>query len=110
MVGCFVVHSRVGCEYIQFRFYVQPTPELAAPTGQVIDRATKKTGHGSTSLDDRLKQVLASAGETDRGVLLMLMDNISNAPIADVMGVGEAAIRVRLHRIRKRIQEGDVTE
>ena len=86
----------------------QRLPIADVPTDQVIDRATENTDHDATSLDGRVSEVLASLGETDRGVLLMLMDNIPTAQIADVMGVSEGAIRVRLHRIRKRIEEREV--
>ena len=82
-------------------------PISDASMDQLIDRATENAVHDSTSLDDRLMQVLASLGETDRGVLLMLLDNIPNRQIAHVMGISEGAIRVRLHRIRRRIEEGD---
>ncbi len=83
-------------------------PISNAPAEELVDRATEKEASESTNLDDRLKQLLAALGETDRGVLLMLLDNISNEQIAEVMGVSEGAIRVRLHRIRKRIEGGEL--
>lgn len=83
-------------------------PISDAPPEQLVDRTTEISDATSVSLDNRLKQVVAALGETDRGVLLMLLDNISTEQIADVMGVSEGAIRVRLHRIRKRIEEGEL--
>ena len=81
-------------------------PITSSATEQLIDPASNNTE--SIDLDIRLKQILEALGETDRGVLLMLLDNIPTEQIADVMGVSEGAIRVRLHRIRKRIEEGNV--
>lgn len=78
-----------------------------APPDQIIDPATANTEQTATCLDQQIKQLLASLGETDRGVLLMLLENIPNEQIADVMGISAGAIRVRLHRIRKRIEEGE---
>ena len=83
-------------------------PISDARADNVVDRATEGSEHNSPLLDDRVQQVLASLGETDRGVLLMLLDNIPNRQIADVMGISEGGIRVRLHRIRRRIEEGEV--
>lgn len=79
----------------------------AAPD-RVVDPATANTVQEEMYLDERVRQLLASLGETDRGLLLMLLENIPNPQIADVMGVTEGAVRVRLHRIRRRIEEGEL--
>lgn len=83
-------------------------PISDASTDQLVDRAAASADSESANLDSRINQLLASLGETDRAVLLMLLDNVPNEQIADVMGVSEGAIRVRLHRIRKRIEEGEL--
>ncbi len=83
-------------------------PISDASTDQLVDRATENAGLEPTNLDSRINQLLASLGDTDRAVLLMLLDNVTNDQIADVMGVSAGAIRVRLHRIRKRIEEGEI--
>jgi len=83
-------------------------PISDASTDQLGDRAAASADSESANLDSRINQLLASLGETDRAVLLMLLDNVPNEQIADVMGVSEGAIRVRLHRIRKRIEEGEL--
>lgn len=75
-------------------------PHVEALSDQVTDPDS------GTATEDRVKRLLAGLNETDRAVLLMLMDNCETSEIADVMGVTEGAIRLRLHRIRKRIEEG----
>ena len=81
-------------------------PITSSATEKLVDPASNNTE--PIDLDNRLKQLLKTLGETDRGVLLMMLDNIPTEKIADVMGVSEGALRFRLHRIRKRIEEGDV--
>lgn len=83
-------------------------PISDAPADQLVDPSSETIESDSGNLDERLKQLLSSLGETDRAVLLLLLDSINNKQIADVMGVSEGAIRVRLHRIRKRIEEDEV--
>jgi RNA polymerase sigma-70 factor (ECF subfamily) len=70
---------------------------------QVVDPASPES-----DIDDRLRLLIATVGETDRAVLLMYLDRCDTQQIAEVMGVSEGAIRVRLHRISKRIGEGEV--
>ena len=80
----------------------QRFPKIETLTDQVVD-----PNHHAFDVDERLRRLIASIGETDRAVLLMFLDKCDNHQIADVMGVSEGAIRVRLHRISKRIEEGD---
>jgi len=102
------VHLNTAMSWRRSALRRRRLPISDAPTDQLVDRTTECTDTNSIDLEIRLKQLLASLGETDRGVLLMLLDNIPNEQIADVMGVSEGAIRVRLHRIRKRIEGGEV--
>ena len=75
------------------------------PKTEVLSQPIADPSCDAVPMDHQIKRLLASLSETDRAVLLMFMDNCDNAEIAEVMGVGEGAIRVRLHRIRKRIEE-----
>lgn len=77
-------------------------PTIEGLSGPIADPCSD-----TRSTDLRVEALIASLGETDRAVLLMLMDNCETKEIAEVMGVSEGAIRVRLHRVRKRIEEGE---
>ena len=77
-------------------------PRLETLSDQVTDPSS-----GTAITDESVQRLLASLSESDRAVLLMLMDNCATSEIADVMGVTEGAIRLRLHRVRKRIEEGE---
>ena len=77
-------------------------PQIEALSDQVTDPSS-----GKAVTEDRVQSLLASLNEADRAVLLMLMDNCETSQIAEVMGVTEGAVRLRLHRVRKRIGEGD---
>ena len=50
-----------------------------------------------------LDQFLTTLAGTDKAVLVMHLDGLQNCEIADVLGVGEGAIRVRLHRIKTKL-------
>jgi len=43
-------------------------------------------------------------GEIDRAVLLLYLDNLSHQQMAEILGLSENAISVRLHRIRLRFE------
>jgi RNA polymerase sigma-70 factor (ECF subfamily) len=51
-----------------------------------------------------LHEFLAALSKTDRAVMLLYLDNVSNPEAAEITGLTEGAIRVRLHRIRKRFE------
>lgn len=57
---------------------------------------------GSQSFETRvLDAFLASLSKVDRAVMLLFLDDVPNADAAEIMGMTEGALRVRLHRIRK---------
>jgi RNA polymerase sigma-70 factor, ECF subfamily len=51
-----------------------------------------------------LREFLPTLGEIDRAVLLLYLDNLSHQQMAEVLGISENAISVRLHRIRLRFE------
>ncbi len=52
-----------------------------------------------------LDDFLASLSKADRAVMLLFLDAVPNPDAAEIMGISEGALRVRLHRIRKRFEE-----
>ncbi len=54
---------------------------------------------------DLIERFLATLGDVDRAILLMVLEDLDYAGIAQVMGLSEGAIRVRVHRIKKKLTE-----
>ena len=61
---------------------------------------------GDDSIERRvLDEFLSSLSKTDRAVMLLFLDDVSGADAADITGMTEGALRVRLHRIRRKFEE-----
>lgn len=52
-----------------------------------------------------LDEFLASLSKMDRAVMLLFLDATPTSDSAEIMGITEGALRVRLHRIRKTFEE-----
>lgn len=59
-------------------------------------------GHDPVRFLERFLQTLS---DTDRALVLMYLDGLSGGEMADVMGLSEGAMRVRLHRIKRRLAD-----
>lgn len=51
-----------------------------------------------------LDEFLASLSKVDRAVLLLHLDNVSSGEAAEILGLTEGALRVRMHRLRKNFE------
>jgi len=66
--------------------------------------------HGVESCD-LLDQFMRTLSDADRAVLLVYMEDISGSEMAKIIGISEANLRVRIHRIKKKLRDwkrGDV--
>jgi len=52
-----------------------------------------------------LDEFLQSLSQVDRAVLLTYLDGVPTGEAAEITGMSEGALRVRLHRLKKRFQE-----
>lgn len=52
-----------------------------------------------------LDALLTSLSPTDRGVLLLLLDDVTYAEMSAITGSSEGALRVRVHRLKERLAE-----
>ena len=52
-----------------------------------------------------LRQLSADLTPADRAVLLLYLDDVGYADMAEILGASEGSLRVRLHRIKKRLVE-----
>lgn len=58
-----------------------------------------------------LQRFLQTISDGDRALVLLYLDDLSGREIAGVMGLSESAVRVRIHRIKKRLaswEAGDI--
>ena len=50
-------------------------------------------------------EFLASLSKPDRAAMLLFLDDVAPAEAAEILGTTEGALRVRMHRIRRRFEE-----
>lgn len=72
-------------------------PQVPLEDGQLTNR---DDGHDEVKL---LECFLQTISDTDRALVLLYLDDLSGCQIADVMGLSESAVRVRIHRIKNRL-------
>lgn len=51
-----------------------------------------------------LDEFLASLADVDRAAMLLYLDKVPPTEAAEILGLSEGALRVRMHRIRKRFE------
>jgi len=74
------------------------------PSENVDIASIGRLGSG-VDLADLLDQFLTTLAGTDKAVLVMHLDGLSISDMADVLGVAEGAVRVRLHRIKSKVSD-----
>lgn len=62
-------------------------------------------GHDSMELLDRFLNTLSKG---DRALVLLYLDDLSGSEMAEVMGMSEGAVRVRVHRIKRKLAQWQV--
>lgn len=70
-----------------------------------LDRHPAPDGRGSGHEIGLLQRFLASLGDVDQAVLLMHLDDVDHANIANALGVSDGAIRTRMSRLRQKLAE-----
>lgn len=77
-------------------------PSEASDMGEV---PAATDGHNSVELLERFLQTLS---KSDRALVLLYLDDLSGSEMAEVMGLSEGAVRVRIHRIKKKLTDWQV--
>lgn len=67
--------------------------------------APSRTTDSRDDSDSVLQSLLAKLSPADRGVLMMTLDELTYAEMAEVVGSSEGALRVRVHRIKRQLAE-----
>jgi len=75
---------------------------LSSEAVDVDQLAGAVDGHDPAELLRRFLQTLSDA---DRAFVLMYLDDLSGAEMAEITGLRESAVRVRIHRIKNRLAE-----
>jgi len=74
---------------------------LLPADGSAVD-GIASSDHGVPSCE-LLNRFMHTLSDADRAVLLVYMEDISGAEMAEVIGISEANFRVRIHRIKKKL-------
>ena len=77
------------------------------PRDRIDDLATLAESQSNTADAEQriLDQFVATLSNSERAVLLLFMDDMSQDASAEVLGISPAAHRVRVHRLKKKFQE-----
>ena len=77
------------------------------PCDRIDDLATLAESQSNTADAEQriLDQFVATLSNSERAVLLLFMDDMSQDASAEVLGISPAAYRVRVHRLKKKFQE-----
>lgn len=63
------------------------------------------SSHGGHDDSELLLQFLRTLSDTDRALVLMYLEDMSGTEMAEVMGIRAGTLRVRIHRIKRRLAE-----
>ena len=76
------------------RFVKQPSDVSALPSAAPSDGREERI----------LEEFLASLSKMDRAAMLLYLEDVPGGTSAEILGLTEGALRVRMHRIRKRFE------
>ena len=79
--------------------------KLAAEAADIDQLPGPVDGHDAVELLHRFLQTLS---EVDRALVLMYLDGLSGCEMAEIIGINEGAVRVRIHRIKTRLSTWSV--
>lgn len=80
----------------------QKTDVVTADPQQLKNVCGASDGH---DLGRLLEKFLDGLSRTDRAVMLMYMNDLPGKTMAEILGVNETAVRVRIHRIKQRLRD-----
>lgn len=70
-----------------------------------IDVAELSGNLGAENAEQRiLYEFLSSLSDVDRAAMLLYLDNVPSTEAAEILGLTDGALRVRMHRIRKQFE------
>lgn len=78
---------------------------IPADSFDVGEVPTDQDGRDSIRL---LEQFLKTLSKSDRAMVLLYLDDLSGSEMAEVLGISEGAVRVRIHRIKEKLAHWEV--
>ena len=75
------------------------------PKSEVPDLVEEKTEHTDEEKIKFLYKSIAELNEIDRLIISLEMEDIKQAEIAEIIGISEASVRVKIHRIKEKLRE-----
>jgi RNA polymerase sigma factor (sigma-70 family) len=88
-VNCCLLHTRK--QSVRKEIRVREMPEIAK---EEVDLVTEERL-------DKMYGCIGQLGETDKLVILLVLEGVKYPEIAGVVGISEDTLRVRIHRIKK---------
>ena len=77
----------------------------SSETSNLNELPTGTDGHDDANL---LDQFLKTLSKSDRALVLLYLDDLSGKEMAEVTGLTEGAIRVRVHRVKQKLADWKV--
>ena len=78
---------------------------ISSEVSNLNELPTATDGHDSANLLDQFLQTLS---KSDRALVLLYLDDLSGKEMAEVTGLTEGAIRVRVHRVKQKLADWKV--
>jgi len=75
------------------------------PLSQQLPVAESHTEQQAEARINQLYQLIGQLPETDRLIITLVLEQVPYAEIADTFGLQENTLRVRIHRIKQRLQK-----
>lgn len=69
-----------------------------------------RTSHTQSDTSNVFESLIATLAPTDRAILLLALDDVSDADMVSIVGSTEGALRVRVHRIKQQLAETAKTQ
>jgi len=77
----------------------QPIPEAG------LDVQADHQNEDANERNEMLYRAIGMLEELDRLIIMMVLDELKYSEIADVIGISEATLRVKIHRIKARLKK-----
>lgn len=78
--------------------YIEETPNWDKPDEAEQASAAAETAH------HKLYQHIGLLGKVDRLLIMLILDGVQYPQIAEIMGISEANVRVRVHRVKQKLK------
>lgn len=80
------------------------------PESEPFDSQSKSTRPKTGRKDELLHQILGLLKPVEKSIILLLVDGFSNPEISDMLGLSHTNTRVKIHRIRKKLEDHGIKD